>query len=437
MKRIATNTLVTILLVFTLLSFPIPTTHSQDAEPPMAPALRAPEDFRPAPSNLSTLSSLDVQEDVQGDGLKAVAIVGEVGGSTDHYRSDMAKAVDALRSHGVTVETFYYGERAFDWRDIVPALTGADFLLYMGHGVWWSGPCANPDLVGGFYLGDDGDNDETDISFVHPDQVRSDLTGRMAEDAVVIFSHVCYSAGDATCSGAPADWPSQAEAEAFVRTYAAPFVDVGIEAYFANNYFQSAADIVDELLANDPVSTGEIFKTVYPFDADEFRDLDYPDDPAYDLWLSGTAGNWDDGFVGMPDYFFSSGAAPQLGPLPDTVTFTHYLSDSSFFPATYTLVPENVGTDDPLTWEVVGSGDWFTVTPTTGGTSASSAGQSGGFTITPTDADGVSAAGHTGTVTVSVTNPEGTMDAVQTIEVTLQTMRGAPNLVYLPLIMSR
>jgi len=441
MNRIATNTLVTTLLVFLLLSFPIPTAQSQDATPPVAPPLRALEDFQPAPLNLSPLSSLDVQEDVQGDveeeGLKAVAIVGEVGSATDNYRNDMVKAVDALRSHGVTVETFYHGERAFDWRDVVPALTGANFLLYMGHGVWWSGPCANPDLVGGFYLGDDGDNDDGDISFVHPDQVRRDLTGRVADDAVVILSHVCYAAGDASCPDVPADWPSQAEAEQFVRTYARPFVDAGLQAYFANNYYQSAADLVDQLLVDARIPTGQVFKSVYPYREDEFQDLDYPDDPAYDLWMSGSAGNWDDAFVGMPDYVFNVGATPQLGPLPDGVTFTHYLSDSSFLPATYTLVPENVGSDDSLQWEVVGSGDWFTVTPTTGETSATSTDQPGGFTIVPDDVDGAAAQSTSGSVTVTVTNPEGTIDAVQTIDVTLRSAAGAPDLIYLPLIISR
>jgi hypothetical protein len=432
MKCIATKTLVTILLVFPLLSFPTPPAQSQHAETPMAPPLRAPEGFQLATSTLPPLSSLAVQD----DGLKAVAIVGEVGSSTDSYKDDMARAVDVLRSYGVSVETFYHGEHAFDWRDVVPALTDANFLLYMGHGVIWSGPCTNPDLVGGFYLGDDGDDDEADIAFVHPDQVRSDLKGRMADDAIVIFSHACYSAGDAFCEDAPSDWPSQAQAERFVRTYAAPFVDAGLEAYFANNYFRSAADLVDQLLADDPVSAGQIFKSIYPYDADEFRDLDYPDDPTYDLWLSGSTGNWDDAFVGIPDHVFYADATPQLGPLPGAVTFTYYISDSSFFPGTYTLVPENVGSDDPLTWEVVGSADWFTVTPTTGETSASSTSQSGSFAIIPTDVYDASVASYTGTVTVSVINPEGTIDAVQTIELTLRSVAGAPNLVYLPLVIS-
>ena len=75
MKRIATKTLVTILLVFALLSFSTPIAHAQDANPPLAPPIRGPEDVEPLPLSLPALSSLDVQ----ADGFKAVAIVGDVG----------------------------------------------------------------------------------------------------------------------------------------------------------------------------------------------------------------------------------------------------------------------------------------------------------------------------------------------------------------------
>jgi len=430
MKRMAINTLVTILLVFPLLSLPTPIAHAQDADPPLTPPLRGPEDVEPLPLILPALSSLDVQ----ADGLKGVAIVGDVGtaSSNEDNREDIDQAVDALRSHGATVETFYYGERSFGWSDIVAAAAGANVLLYAGHGVWSSGTCAEPEAVGGFHLGgDDG--------YVSPEQICSDLAGRIDDDAVVILSRACFSAGDTACDGehpAYPDWPTQAEAERRVRMYAAPFVDAGFKAYYANNYFGSAKTFVDYLLGSDPMTVGEVFKSVSPYDPNEFRDLTYPDASGYDLWLSGETGSWNHAFVGMPDHVFNADATPQLGPLPEAITFTHYLADASIFPATQTLVPENVGSDDSLTWEVIGSGDWFTITPTSGETSAASADGSGGFTITPTDADGVSTAGHTGTVTVNVTNPEGTVDAVQTIDVTLRSVAGSPKLVYLPLVMS-
>ncbi|MFW6135317.1 MAG: hypothetical protein ACOC7N_00680 [Chloroflexota bacterium] len=423
MKRICTNGLVALLLVAGLLSIPSLPALSQDLNPQsMAPPLRGPDDHQPSPVQPPSVSALQLQE---GD-LKAVAIVGEVGGRTDAYKDDMDRAVDVMRDHGVTVDTFYYGERSFDWADVVAAATGAHFLLYMGHGVWWSGPCTQPDLVGGFYLGPEG-------GFIHPDQIRSDLAGRVADDAVVILSHACYSAGDSSCENAPADWPSEAEAARHVRMYAAPFVDIGLKAYFADNYTGSAASFAEHLLSVEPLSVGQIFKRVYPFKSDQFRDLSYPD-AAYDLWLSGRTGAWNDAFVGIPDHVFN--ATPQLGALPGDITFTFFLSATTYLPSAYTLQPQNVGTDDPLQWEVTGSGGWFTVTPASGETGAASTTSTDSFAVTPKDPEAVAAASAstTGVVTVSVTNPQGTVNAVQSIEVNLRTLPGSPSQVFLPLV---
>ncbi len=422
MKRIFTTSLVALLLVAGLLSFPSLPARSQDADPPsMAPPLRAPDDFEPSPLRLATTSSLTLED----SGPKAVAIVGDVHSYTDTYKDDMERAVKALRSHGVTVETFYYGDRTFSWADVVSAATGAHFLLYMGHGVHWGGgTCTEPELVGGFYLGDGG--------FVHPDQIRSDLAGRMAGDAVVIISHACYAAGDTACDSSVDNWATEAEAERRVRMYAAPFADIGLEAYFANNYYYSAANFVNELLADEPPTVGEVFKSVAPYHPDTFRDLSYPDDPAYDLWLSGETGRWNDGFVGIPDHVFDLYPTPQLGPLGDVLTFTYYLSDTTFFPSAHVLMPENVGSDDSLIWEVTASGGWFTVDPTSGQTPAVDV--TDGFAVTPIEAGTLAAASYTGVVTVSVTSPDGTVDGVQAVEVNLETRSGGLNRVYLPLV---
>ncbi len=168
-------------------------------EPPVhiAPPVRGPDNstFTPLPPPEPPIAPAAVT-------LKAVAIVGDVGDATPTYRQDMDRAVAALQSHGVVVEKFYYGDRSFTWADIVTAATGAHFLLYMGHGVYWGGPCTQPTLVGGFYLGPN--------QFVHPDRIRSDLNGRMAPGAVVILSHACFSAGQSGCD--PSGSPSQEEA---------------------------------------------------------------------------------------------------------------------------------------------------------------------------------------------------------------------------------
>lgn len=384
-------------------------------EPPahIAPPLRGPDDytFTPLPPPEPRVAPAAVT-------LKAVAIVGDVGDATSTYKQDMDRAVAALQSHNVAVEKFYYGERSCTWADIVTAATGAHFLLYMGHGVYWGGTCTQPTLVGGFYLGPG--------QFVHPDRIRSDLNGRMAPGAVVIFSHACFSAGQTSCD--PSGSPSQDEAARRVQMYAAPFVDIGLKAYFANNYFVSAKNYVDQILA-DPATrktVGDIFKSVYPNDPNKFRDLSYPKSE-YDMWLNGETGSWHHAFVGVPPYRFTADLC-ELSPLPSVLTFTYSLATGVLRPPSRTVTPTALHC--PLTWTAARSGNWFTITPTSGQASTNS------IRIQPltTTLSGYTIGRYTGTITVTVTDPPGTINGIQQMTVTVDV--GWPRLADLPPVLT-
>lgn len=380
-------------------------------EPPahIAPPLRGPDDytFTPLPPPEPRIAPAAVT-------LKAVAIVGDVGDATATFKQDMDRAADALQSHGVVVEKFYYGDRSFSWADVVTAATGAHFLLYMGHGVYWDGPCTHPTLVGGFYLGSG--------QFVHPDQIRSDLNGRIAPGAVVIFSHACFSAGQTACDSSGS--PPQEEAARRVQMYAAPFVDIGLKAYFANNYYYSAENYVNRILA-DPATrqtTGDIFKSVYPNNPDKFRDLSYPA-PGYDLWLNGETGNWHHAFVGIPSYRFTADLC-ELAPLPEVLTFTYSLATGVSRPSSRTVTPTALYC--PLNWTATWNGDWFTITPTSGRTPTDSL----RIQPLPTTLSGYVVGRYTGTITVTVTDPPGTINGVQRMTVTVDV--GRPRLADIP-----
>ncbi len=361
----------------------------------IAPPIRGPDDFSftPLPQTAPAVYPANV-------GLKAVAIVGEVGDLTESFKGDMNQAVAALQSRGVTVEKFYYGERTFTWNDVVQAAIGAHFLLYMGHGVYWSGSCTQPTLVGGFYFGPG--------QFIHPNRIRSDLANCMAPGALVILSHVCFSAGQTACD--PSGQLTQEEAARRVQMYAAPFVDIGLKAYFANNYYNSAANYVNQILGTPPRKTmGDVFKSVYPYNQNNFRDLSYPA-PEYDLWLSGTTGNWHDAFVGIPSYIFTADLC-ELAPLSPTLSFTYNRVTARIQPVTHIITP--TGLYCPLTWSAVRSGDWFTITPTSGRAPTDT------ITIRPITSTlaTYSLGRYTGTVTVTVTSPPGTTNGVQRISV--------------------
>jgi hypothetical protein len=343
---------------------------------------------------------------------KAVAIVGEAGDLTDDFIEDMNGAVTALETHGATVETFFYGEKIFSWSDIVTATLNTNLLLYMGQGVYSGSDCSNPTEVGGFMLGYG--------PIVTPDDIRNDLAGRIDRDAVVILSHTPFSAGDGACD--PEGWPSQSEAERRVRMYAAPFVDIGIQAYYANSSNNANNAMITYLYAllapiDDRESVGDIFKTSPTYKEENFRDLDYPDAAAYDLWLSGTPGDFNDAFVGIPDYIFQKEMLPEFGPLPTTIDLTYDTGTETFTSGHDTLTIENVSSNDALNWKVTQEGDWFTPTPSEG----LAPDENPTVTLVPNTAvlQSLGEGQHTGALTVTITDPPQTVPRSQRVDLSV------------------
>ncbi len=332
--------------------------------------------------------------------LNAVAIVGDVGAYTEDYKSDMDTAIRALHNHGVTVHKFYHGEWNFTWADIVAAAEGAEFIIYMGHGVY-SGSMPTPTWVGGFWLRSN--------HYISPDQIRTDLDGWLAEDSAVILSHVCFAAG----SAAGESELSLTEAQRRVQMYAEPFVDLGMRTYFANNYFRSAANLINQLLA-DPANrktNGAIFKATYPFRESEFHAKSYPQ-TGYDLWLSGDVAGWDHAFVGLPEHIFQKDRSPKLGGLPANLAFTYSTASQASTPTQHALTPVDLNASSSLTWQATTDAPWLHITPSTGVTPES-------LSVQPQNLAGMADGVYTGALTITVTDPPGTQNSPQTIPVTL------------------
>jgi hypothetical protein len=425
--RKAKALLVALVVLVASSSFLLGGVDSQPPAPLVSSPIRLPDDYQPPTAGPIAVPSYAART----TGLKAVAIVGDVGGATSTLRDDMDGAVSALQNHGVAVTKFYYGQSSFTWVDIVAAANGASLLLYMGHGVY-SGSMPYPDSVGGFYLGNG--------RFVTPDEIRDDLGGALAPDSIVIFSHVCFSAGSS--AGDPSDLP-QSEASRRVRMYAQPFTDMGMAAYFANNYFDSAARTVNLILSDRTM--GETFKGGVGYRSSRFVDLSYPK-AGYDLWLDGTAGEWDLSFVGLPNYVFQEApptstptptptatptatptpSPPVLGNLPDALTFVYSIPDDRLVPATVQLTPSNEGNHEPLTWHVSAEGAWLTVIPLEGTTP-------GSFQIIPSGFSTSAVTTYRGTVTVTVLEPAGAEGSPHSIDLTLNVVDGSIYDVFLPI----
>jgi len=403
--RILLSTLITVLALSGPSTLPVIIAHAAPTGPdtphPLALSthIEAPDDVTFTPLDRERRQS--IAPTAASSALNAVAIVGDVNANTERYKNDMDTAVQALQNHGVTVHKFYHGESAFTWADIVAAAEGAELILYMGHGVY-SGSMPYPDIVGGFWL--------RDGHFISPNQIRTDLDGWLAEDSAIIFSHACFTAGSSSVD--PRDLPLS-EAQRRVQMYAEPFVDLGMRTYFANNYFGSAANFVNQLLADleERQTNGAIFKSIPPYSESDFHDMSYPQD-SYDLWLSGDTREWDDAFVGVPEHIFLKDSQPTLGPLPTSLAFTYSTAAQSPTPAQHILTPENVSTDDPLTWQATTDVNWLRVTPITG-----TAPQT--LSVLPQNLGELADGSYSGTVTLTITAPPDTQNGQQTIPVTL------------------
>ncbi|MBN2004539.1 MAG: CAP domain-containing protein [Anaerolineae bacterium] len=119
---------------------------------------------------------------------------------------------------------------------------------------------------------------------------------------------------------------------------------------------------------------------------------------------------------------------PTLGALPDKVPFVYSIQTGRLRPASYTITPRNVGSEDALQWSVSTDARWAQITPTTGTTPQS-------FTVTPLDFSTMVIFLYTGTITVTVDSPTLVGGSPYTMPLTLDVVEVDILKVYLPLVL--
>jgi len=220
--------------------------------------------------------------------LNAVLLVGPIDGDegdwTNSEKANMELAATALEANGVTVHRFYTPNN--DWEQIKAAAAGAHFLLYRGHGVYWS-EMPYPD-VGGFALRD---------KFVSPDDIRHDLA--LHPDAIIML-YGCFTAGSA---GNDSVSVTSAEAQRRVAQYSDPFLDIGAAGYYAD-WFGDAFQIYVRHLFQG-MTLGAAYESYWDFNPATAERYMHPDHPDAVLWLD--KDDWYDpppqynnAFVGRP-----------------------------------------------------------------------------------------------------------------------------------------
>jgi hypothetical protein len=197
---------------------------------PLAPAVSAAQPRTPAP--------------------KVVIIVGPVGALTPYYRSiadDTAAAAAKLTPNVVKV----YSPDA-TWERVKAELQGASIVVYLGHGNGWPSRYHDtlfPSSEDGFGLNPNAGAADAHQYFGET-QIAAQI--KLAKDAVVVFSHLCYASGNSE-PGLPEG--TLAVAQQRVDNYAAGFLKAGAGAVIADAYLSPKYYVTSILQGRSSVST--------------------------------------------------------------------------------------------------------------------------------------------------------------------------------------
>ena len=175
--------------------------------------------------------SVAARSETDTRGPKVVLIVGPAGAATPYYRQLADQAAAAAAKLTPNVVRVYSPDAT--WEHVKAALQGASVVVYLGHGNGWPSIYRNslyPPTQNGFGL-----NPHEGAADAHQyfgeDKIGSEI--KLASDAVVIFSHLCYASGNTEPGLAEG---TLAQAQQRVDNYAAGFFRAGASAVIADAY---------------------------------------------------------------------------------------------------------------------------------------------------------------------------------------------------------
>lgn len=118
---------------------------------------------------------------------------------------------------------------------------------------------------------------------------------------------------------------------------------------------------------------------------------------------------------------------PELGNLPEVITFTYSIPDQLYFPETLSATPMNVGSPDSLEWEITTDGEWFVVTPTLGTTPQN-------FEVIPTLPVTTTDTTFTGVITITAQSASGVPCEPYVVPLRVNLTEGAIKKLYIPML---
>jgi hypothetical protein len=194
---------------------------------------------------------------------KVVLIVGPVGQTTAEYRALADEAATVAREYTPNVVRVYSPDAT--WPVVRDALQGASVVVYLGHGNGWPSPYRDalyPPSQNGFGLNPVAGGGDDAHQYFGEDRIATEV--RLAPNAIVILSRLCYASGNAE-PGLDEGTPVQARQR--VDNYAAGFIAAGAGAVIAEAHsgpawyvrqILSAAGSVERIWRSAPTANDHV-----------------------------------------------------------------------------------------------------------------------------------------------------------------------------------
>lgn len=163
---------------------------------------------------------------------KVVLVVGATHGTTATYRSWM-NVVAATAARYTRNMVKIYSPNA-TWSAVRSALQGASIVVYMGHGNGFPNPYVttpNPYAQNGMGLNATAGAGDSNTKYYGERYIAAEV--KLAPNAVVILSHLCYASGNSEPGRTE---PSLATAKARMDNFAAGFLRAGARAVIADGH---------------------------------------------------------------------------------------------------------------------------------------------------------------------------------------------------------
>jgi len=195
-------------------------------------------------------------------GMKVVVVVGPVESRTSNYITNAKRYAAQARSYGATVVEIYSPKAT--WSKVRAAASGANVLIYLGHGNGYPSPYGafSAYTKDGMGLNSSAGHGNSNTRYYGEYYIRHYI--HLAPNAVVILNRLCYASGDSEW-GRPN--PTKSVAMRRVDNYGAGFLRANAKAVFAIG-IDSASYTLRSLLSSTR-TIGQIFKS------DPARDLRY------------------------------------------------------------------------------------------------------------------------------------------------------------------